>query len=542
MGLMAINIERALDMTKAPAFTRQHAAKYLQRGFKALLARDLQEASGCAQLVLKYMPELAEAHFLVGLIALDTSDWAAARKAFSSVVNVDKTHAAAWAQLARVLVMTGDYNGADKALAKAVKLGSDDPLVLDVIGTVYTLIGDQDAALEYFDRACAGADSPVFHLNRAKCLVFHGDFNIARDALEKVLSLQPQNTQAHWILSRLQKATDLDHVNNMLDLVEKFQKDSPPTAYLYYGLGKEYEDMEMWPEAFQAYQSGGRVRRAQVNYSEADEIETFKAFEETFTQEWLANAGDGYDTQSPIFIIGQPRTGTTLVERIITARDDVFSAGELQQFGMAVKRMSGAASSGMISADAVRAAGGIDLAELGQAYMDTTRVRRSNLAHFVDKLPVNYLYTPLIAAALPGAKIIHVTRDAMDSCFSSFKQFFADAYFHSYDQGEMARHHVRYRKLMDHYRSVLGDRMIDVAYEDVVADTEGQARRLIDFLELSWQDASLEFHKQKTAVTTASAAQVREKAHSRSVGKWRRFENELAPMTKILSRAGMLNI
>jgi len=360
------------------------------------------------------------------------------------------------------------------------------------------------------------------------------------------LNLRPADTQAHWILSRLEKATNLDHVTEMLALVEKFQKNSPPTAYLYYGLGKEYEDLEMWPEAFTAYEAAGRARRAKVSYSEADEVETFKALEETFTSEWLAtaetkNGGGGHETDAPIFIISQPRTGSTLVERMITARDDVFSAGELQQFGMALKRMCGATSSGMISADAVRAAGDVNLQELGQTYMDTTRVRRSDVAHFVDKLPVNYLYAPLIAAALPGAKIIHVTRDPMDSCFSSFKQFFAEAYFHSYDQGEMARHHVRYRKLMDHYRSVLGDRMLDVAYEDVVADMEGQARRLINFLGLDWQDVSLEFHKQKTAVTTASAAQVREKAHSRSVGKWHRFEDELAPMKQILSDAGMLN-
>jgi predicted DNA-binding protein (UPF0251 family) len=201
---------------------------------------------------------------------------------------------------------------------------------------------------------------------------------------------------------------------------------------------------------------------------------------------------------------------------------------------MNLKRMSGTKHSNMITEETVRAAAKLDVKTLGEAFMQSTRSVRSELPRFVDKLPLNYLYAPLIAAALPNAKIVHVTRDPMDSCFSSYKQLFAEAYYHSYDQGEMARHHMRYRKLMEHYRTVLGDRMIDVAYEDVVENMEFEARRLVEYLELDWQDASLEFHKQKTAVTTASAAQVREKAHSRSVGRWMQYEDELSVMKEII--------
>lgn len=534
--MVAENIKQPVSAGKTPVFTDKHAAKYLQRGFKALMAKDFNEAGACANLILKYMPSLAQAHFLVGLTALETSDWSVARKAFSSVVNFQDNHAAAWAHLARVHVMSGNYNPADIALGKASEHGSDDPLVADVIGMVNTLMGNQQAALEWFEKACKNTENPAFVMNKAKCLVFLGKFKEARSTLEQVLKMQPQNTQAHWQLARLDKATDKTHVNKMLTLLEGFQDNSPPTTYLYYGLGKEYEDLEMWPEAFKAYEAGAKVRRAHVTFDEEAEIESFKALSETFTKEWLEKAGEGCDDSSPIFIIGQPRTGTTLIERIITARDDVHSAGELQQFGLAVKRMSSTKRSGMIAAETVHKAAQIDIKTLGSTYMETTRSLRSDLPYFVDKLPVNYLYAPLIAAALPNAKIIHVTRDPMDSCFASYKQFFAEAYYHSYDQGEMARHHLRYRALMEHYRTVMGDRMIDVAYEDVVADMESQARRLTDFLGLKWQDASLEFHKQKSAVTTASATQVREKAHSRSVGRWRQYEDELTTMYEILMR------
>lgn len=534
--MVATNIKQPVGAQKTPVFTDKHAAKYLQRGFKALMTKDFKEAGSCANLILKYMPKLPQAHFLVGLIALEATDWGVARKAFSTVVDLKEDHAAAWAQLAWVRVKLGNYNQAEMALENAVKHGSEDPLVADVIGTVYTLMGDQTPALFWFEKACSNTDNPAFIMHRAQCLVFLGKFKEARRDLEHVLKIQPQNTQAHWSMSRLDKATNQDHIDEMLALLEKYQKSAPPTTFLYYGLGKEYEDLKMWPEAFKMYEAGATVRRAQVTFDEAAEIESFKALEQTFTKDWLEAAGEGCSDSSPIFIIGQPRTGTTLIERIIVARDDVHSAGELQQFGFGIKRLGKVAYKGVISSEAVHAAANIDLKELGETYMRTTRSLRSDLPYFVDKLPLNYLYAPLIAAALPNAKIIHVTRDPMDSCFASYKQYFAEAYFHSYDQGEMARHHMRYRHLMDHYRTILGDRMIDVAYEDVVDNMEGQARRLTDFMGLEWQNASLEFHKQKTAVTTASSTQVREKTHSRSVGRWREYENELADMHKILNR------
>ena len=536
------NLIQTGKANKAPAFTDKHAATYLQRGFKALMSADLNEAGACASLILKYMPKLHEAHFLVGLIALETSDWGVARKAFSTVVDLKNDHGAAWSQLARVNVMTGNYNVAEDALKKAVLHGSDDPLVQDVIGTVYTLMGDQPSALTWFDKVCSSTKNPMFIQNRAKCLVFLGKFKEARSALEDVIEMQPANTQAHWSLSRLEKVTDQVHIDEMQKLVEKLGKKAPLTSYLYFGLGKEYEDLEMWPEAFCAYSNGASVRRAQISYDEDAEIETFKALKESFTKEWLKDVAEGCLDRSPIFIIGQPRTGTTLVERIITARDDVHSAGELQQMGLAIKRMSGAKQSHMLSAKTAREAANINVKELGDVYMDTTRSLRSDLPHFVDKLPINYLYAPLIAAALPNAKIIHVRRGPMDSCFASYKQFFAEAYFHSYDQEEMARHHLRYLDLMEHYNILLGERMYEISYENVVANFEPEARRLINFLGLDWQEASLEFHKQKGAVTTASAAQVREKTHSRSVERWRHFEKELAPMKNIFLDAGIINL
>jgi hypothetical protein len=152
-------------------------------------------------------------------------------------------------------------------------------------------------------------------------------------------------------------------------------------------------------------------------------------------------------------------------------------------------------------------------------------------------LPPNYLYVPLILKALPNAKVIHLTRNPMDACFASFKQLFADAYPHSYEQAEMARHHARYYHLMAVWRERFGDRFFDIAYEDTARDVEPNARALIEYLELPWEDACLNFHQQDAAVTTASAVQVRQPAHTRSIGRWRRYEKQLQPMREALLKA-----
>jgi hypothetical protein len=217
----------------------------------------------------------------------------------------------------------------------------------------------------------------------------------------------------------------------------------------------------------------------------------------------------------------------------------VRSAGELQQFGLAVRRLLRSGEGPRLSAALVPRAAALDPAELGAAYLDGSRRLRGDRARFVDKLPGNYVNVPLILAALPSARIVHLVREPMDTCFASFKQLFADAYPHSYEQAEMARHFVRYHRLMAHWRAEFPRRFLDVSYEAFVSDLESGARQLIDYLGLPWADACLDFHRQAGGVATASAMQVREPAHTRSVGRWRRYAEHLEPMRRVLEGAGI---
>ncbi len=515
-------------------FTQNDARKFLKRGFDALNRRDFKEAGACCQLVLKYLPKTVDAHFLIGLIAIESRDWGTATRAFKNVVSLEAGHVAGWAQLSRAFVTSGQYSNAEVALSKAAALDCDDPMVFDVIGTVHSLLGDQKQALAFYDRAAAASGSVIFELSRAKALIFLGRLSEASVALDAMLVEKPEVAQAHWMKSRLATANSTEHIETLKTLAAAENCADSDKPFLYYAIGKEYEDLGQWDAAYSAYAHGAQARRAEVTYDEVAEEAMFAALAETFDGKWLRAAGQGNPDVSPIFIVGQPRTGTTLIERIITANSDVGSAGELQQFAMSIKRLSGVTSPKPMTAEIIAKAATIDPATLGSLYLETTKAVRPNTPRFVDKMPVNYLYVPLIAAAFPNAKILHVTRDPMDSCFSSYKQLFADAYYHSYDLEEMARHHARYRRLMAKWSDILGERILEVNYEATVEKLNVSARSIIEYLDLPWQRECVDFHKQSSSVTTASAAQVREKAHTRSVGLWRMYKTQLEPARKIL--------
>lgn len=512
----------------------------LRQGFSLLAAGKLDEASACCKRLLGAKPDLVEGHFLVGLIAMELKQNRMAISAFGSVTKLQEDHGAAWANLARLFMIAGQPARADAALAKAVEFNDGNPVVLDLIGSVYGQLGDQEEAAAWNEKAVLKEPNSIqFLVNQANNHMFLGRLDEAESVLRKVLRLQPGNPNAHWLLSNVRKATDREHVDEVMELVRQEEDNPRALAFLYYGLGKELEDLEAWDEAFDAFAAGAAARRKTIDFDEASEIAMYEAFADVFTPDWLEQGAGGHEDPSPIFVVGQPRTGTTLVERVITSHSQVHSAGELKQFGNSIRRLSNYREPTRYSAKFAHLASGIDAEKLGKAYMGSSRKFRGDKPRFVDKLPPNYLYIPLILKALPRAKIIHLTRNPMDACFSSFKQLFADAYPHSYDQVEMARHHARYYRLMALWRERFPGRFLDIAYEETARDLEPSARALIEYLELPWEDACLEFHKQKAAVTTASAVQVRKPAHTKSIGRWLRYEKQLEPMQKALMDAGI---
>jgi len=520
------------------AGSTEKAGELLRQGFAALQQGKAKDAADYCRRAISAEPKNPDAHFLVGLVALDMNDLKTAARAFGSVTKLAPDHAAAWAQLARLLMRLGQPARAEKALDEAKRAGVRDAPVADLVGVVTSLLGDQKEARRWYEIACARSPySDEYAVNLATACMFLGDNEEAKKILEPVLARNERAAQAQWLYSSIVKAKTPARGEKLM--AQAARENAHSASFLAYAAGKEFEDCEEWPKAFAAFEAGAKAKRTVIDYDEAAEEEYFAALETAFDEEWARAPRLGADDPSPIFVVGQPRTGTTLIERIITSHSEVESAGELQQFRLSVRRLSKDGGGDRPQAEQVATWRDIDVKALGEEYLRVTAPMRSGAARFVDKLPGNYQYVPLILAALPNARVVHLTRDPMDSCFASYKQLFADAYFHSYDQEEMARHHVRYRRLMAHWRRLFPGKFLDVSYEETVSGFETNARRLIGFLELDWQDQCLSFHEREGAVATASAVQVREKPHTRSVGRWRRYEKELQPMRRSLVAAGI---
>jgi Tfp pilus assembly protein PilF len=517
--------------------------KILAKGFNALSKGKLELAGECCQEVFKLSPDLVPGHFLVGLIGLASQNRMVAFSAFESVVSLDKDHAAAWAQLAKLYMSQGMVNRADNALQHTRRIKPDDPIVLDLIGITLSRMGELGLAKAFFGRAHTIQPKNIaFKYNLANCLVFHGETESSELLFKEILKSQPDNSAAHWSLASSVKAKDEEHIKEMSihsGKNDKKEKNMRAQSYYQYAIGKEYEDLQQWDKAFESFSSGAAARRETVEFDEQSEIDMFEYLTENFTEEWFNQASPGHTDDSPIFVLGQPRSGTTLIERIITSHSQVKSAGELQQFGLAVRRLSNFNEAKRFSAEMFAASKDLDFKKVAKIYLDTSKRMRGDSPRFVDKLPQNFLMIPLILKAFPNAKIIHLVRGPMDACFASYKQLFADAYLHSYDQHEMARHHLRYLKLMEVWRKRFPGQFLDISYEETATDIEPNARALIEYLQLPWEDECLDFHKQKTAVTTASSVQVREPAHTRSIGRWRKYEKQLQPMIETLKESGV---
>ena len=512
----------------------------LDRGLQALNRGDLKNAAQACQTALKLDPNLVPAHFLVGLVAMEAKERQTAHEAFKSVVKLDRNHAAGWAQLARLNVSEGRIALAEAALKETRRIKPQDPPVRDIIGGVLSQLGEYNAAKAFFARVNTLAPGqPHYMMNLANTLVFLGEIEQATLIFRDVIALEPSNPQGHWGLSNAVTATDKAHVETMQVLVKQYPDAHRARAFLSYAIGKESEDLGDWDTAFDAFSAGAAARRQTVEFDEAGEIAMFETLKRRFTSGWLASRAPGNPDPSPIFVLGQPRTGTTLIERIITSHSAVHAAGELQQFGLAIRRLSQYQNPKRFSAELFEKAADLDPAKIGNMYLQTAARLRGTRPRFVDKLPLNYVNLPLILAALPNARIVHLVRDPMDACFASFKQLFADAYLHSYEQAEMARHHARYRDLMAHWHREFPGRIIDISYEATASDLEPHAKQLIAALGLHWEEACLNFHQSKAGVATASAVQVREPAHTRSIGRWKRYDTQLAPMRETLEKSGV---
>ena len=413
------------------------------------------------------------------------------------------------------------------------------------LGQVLTELGERRPALACYEEAARLSPGDARQYYNIACLQRTlGDLDEAESNFDKAIELNPRDYEAWKLRSDLRTQTPAsNHVDALESLLEKGIDDNVGEANICYALAKELEDLGESERSFTCLKRGAKARRRQMDYHVERDLDTIATIRRVFSAQRLQSASAGHDNCEPIFVLGMPRTGTTLVERILASHSQVRSAGELTNFAVEMMRLVRDQAAGKkLPRDAlVELSADIDFARLGEAYIESTRTITGGTRHFIDKLPLNYLYVGLIHLALPNARIVHVQRDPMDTCYAVYKNLFVDAYPFSYDLEELARYYVAYDGLMKHWHAALPDVMHAVRYEDLVSNVDSEARRLVDYCGLDWQPACLDFHKLDDASTTASAAQVRRPVYQSSVGRWRDYEQQLQPVRDILRSAGIVD-
>ena len=429
------------------------------------------------------------------------------------------------------------------AARRAAELAADDARLLQTLAKMHNDRNEPAEAKPLLARAreLMPLDPAILYAS-AVCHFYLNEMDEAAQLLERVLTLAPGNGFALYIRSQLGTQTaetnHVEHLRNMLLRPHIRRQDAIST---YFALAKELEDVGEYQESFAALAEGNRVKRATLDYDVRNDLDALQKVQQHYTREAMAKAAPGEPAPGPIFILGMPRTGTTLVERILGSHSDVISLGELVDFPaeMTDLALQTHAQLGSTDPDLLRASLQMDFAELGRRYLKAVRPLTAGKPYFVDKLPFNFRYCGLIHQALPNAKIIHLTRDPIDTCYAVFKTLFINAYHYSYQLDELAQFYIGYRRMMEHWHAVMPGVICDVSYEELVADPPAQCRRLIEWCGLPWQDQVLDFHTSRAASNTASAAQVRKPIYRSSVKKWRHFEPQLQPVVRRWAAAGL---
>jgi len=510
----------------------------------AARSQDWATVARCAAELLRQQPGSAEGHFLNGLVEKASRRPVKALQEFEKALALDADRYDAAVELANQYSFARRNGEAAALLGRYSEKLHNSPVYLNLAGTVYTEIGMPLEARPLFKKATElQPEVDLFQANLAACDVYLGNIDEARTIYRALLQRFPDHRQNHYRLSRLQKATDSSHIEQMKAVLDNSDEPADRNIFMYYAIGKELEDLERWDEAFEYYRKGGDAVCSVAQYDVATDVALIDQIIETCTGEWLENtppgpAAKGTD-QTPIFIVGLPRTGTTLTERILSSHSQVTSVGETLFLQMVLRRESGVKSVENMNPAMITALAHKDMKLIADGYLDALKYRLGDEPMFIDKLPFNFLFLGFIAKAWPQARIIHLTRNPMDSCFSMYKQVFTWAYKFSYSLDGLGRYYVAYDRLKNHWREVLSDRVIEVEYESLTTDQERQTRILLDKLGLEFEQACLDFDKNEAPSATASSVQIREKVHSRSVNKWTHFARQLQPLKEYLETAGI---
>lgn len=520
---------------RAIALLPTYAPAFANLGTAALRMGNFAAAAHAFQRAVALNPANAIAHYWLGRTLQDQERFTEAAACYRAVIAIAPRYADAHCNLGYVLTMSGDLHTAAKHGREAVALSPDYADAYNNLGYTLQALGDFEGAKASYAQALV--HEPCYasaHNNLGNLHKDLGDLAAAEASYRRAIDIQPDFARAYFNLADIKTFTARDDDFTAIAGQLAATPDARGHAhYLHFALAKALEDLRAYDEAFVHFEAGNRLKRASLVYDEAKLVGYLRDMARLYDAPLFARFADAGDpSDAPIFIVGMPRAGSTLVEQILASHASVHGGGERLDFDAAMASILPPAS----AAARVEGLAPAQLRALGADYLARLPALPPGRSRITDKLPANFMHAGLIHLALPRAKIVHVARDPMDTCVSCYAKLFDAGQEFTYDLAELGRYHVECGRLMDHWRTAMPDAVYEISYEALVADMEGETRKLLAFCGLSWDPDCLAFHENARPVQTASATQVRKPLYGSSVGRWKRYARHLDPLLTALAK------
>jgi tetratricopeptide (TPR) repeat protein len=482
-------------------------------------------------------PKFVEAYSNLGGIYFEKGELSKAEGYLRKAISIDTQNPNIMSSLAGVLIKRNEDAAALLLLQNAIKLNPESVDINLNLANALVKLEDDESALEVFRRIeKISPDNIIVLGDIGNLLSKQGKFDSAKAYYKRVLELDPNSIAGRTgLLSMDAPGVEDSEVKYLEKVYPDSDNSDESKTRIAFSLAKVFEKAGDYSKAFSYLDDGNKLKRSCYDYALDEDKAFFSSIKEVFSGDFFRKlAGSGCEDKAPIFILGMPRSGTTLTEQILSSHFQVYGAGELPDLRKQFVQLSEEGDynkfpelAGLLTVD--------DMTEMGKAYIEGLRKRNSSAERITDKMPHNFLHVGMIRLMLPNAKVIHCRRNPIDNCLSIFKQNFGGVHKYAYEQTELGGYHLLYQDLMEHWNSVLPGFMFELQYEDMVADQEGMTRKLLEFCELPWDDNCLQFHKSERTVKTASYTQGRKKIYSDSVQLWKRYEQELQPLISALA-------